>query len=123
MSRPLSFKIDENLPEEVAVVLREAGYEAVWVRDQGLAGEPDNVIADVCSAEGLVLVTLDLDFANIQVYQPDRTSGIMVFRVPEQSKPKLLEVLRQALPLLETEQVDQRLWIVEEDRVRIRGGE
>ncbi len=123
MSRPPSFKIDENLPEETAVLLSEAGYEAVSVRDQGLAGKPDNAIADVCSAEGLVLVTLDLDFSNIQVYPPDRTSGIMVFRVPDQSKPRLLEVLQQALPLLGTEQIDQRLWIVEADRVRIRGDE
>jgi predicted nuclease of predicted toxin-antitoxin system len=123
VSRLPSFKIDENLPEEIAVLLREAGYEAVSVQDQGLAGEPDNVIADMCNAEGLVLVTLDLDFSNIQVYPPDRTSGIMVFRVPHQNKPRLLETLKQALPLLETEQIEQRLWIVEADRVRIRGDE
>ena len=85
--------------------------------------KPDNVIADVCNTEGLVLVTLDLDFANIQVYPPDRTSGIMVFRVPDQSKPLLLKVLKQALPLFGTEQIEQRLWIVEEDRIRIRGDE
>ena len=123
MSRPPSFKIDENLPEEIAVLLREAGYEAVSVQDQGLAGEPDSLIADVCSAEGLVLVTLDLDFSNVQVYPPDRTAGIVVFRVRDQSKPRLLEVLKQALPLLGTEPIEQRLWIVEADRVRIRGDE
>lgn len=86
-------------------------------------GKPDNVIADVCNTEGLVLVTLDLDFANIQVYPPDRTSGIMVFRVSDQSKPRLLEVLKQTLPLLGSEQIEQRLWIVEDSRVRIRGDE
>ncbi len=123
MSRVPGFKIDENLPEEIAVLLREAGYEAVSVRDQGLVGEPDSTIADVCKAEGLVLVTLDLDFANIQVYPPDRTSGIMVFRVFDQSKPRLLEVLKQTLPLLASEKIEQRLWIVEDSRVRIRGDE
>ena len=123
MRRPLGFKIDENLPQEIAALLREAGYAAVSVRDQGLMAKPDNVIADVCNTEGLVLVTLDLDFANIQVYPPDRTSGIMVFRVPDQSKPLLLKVLKQALPLFGTEQIEQRLWIVEEDRIRIRGDE
>ncbi len=123
MSRGPSFKIDENLPEEIAVLLREAGYEAVSVRDQGLVGEPDSTIADVCNAEGLVLVTLDLDFANIQVYPPDRTSGIMVFRVSDQGKPRLLQVLKQTLPLLGSEQIERRLWIVEDSRVRIRGDE
>ena len=120
MSQAPGFKIDENLPQEFAVLLREAGYEAVSVRDQRLVGEPDSVIADVCNAEGFVLVTLDLDFSNIQVYPPDRTSGLMVFRVPDQSKPRLLEVLKQTLPLLGSEEIERRLWIVEEDRVRIR---
>ena len=44
----------------------------------------------------------------------------MVFRVPDQSKPRLLEVLKQTLPLLGSEEIEHRLWIVEEDRVRIR---
>ena len=121
MSRVPGFKIDENLPEEIAALLREAGYDAVSVRNQGLVGEPDGVIADVCKVENLVLVTLDLDFANIQVYPPNRTSGIMVFRVSDQSKPRLLEVLKQTLPLLASEKIEQSLWIVEESRVRIRG--
>jgi len=34
----MKFKIDENLPLEVAVALREAGHDAMNVVDQGLGG-------------------------------------------------------------------------------------
>jgi hypothetical protein len=34
----MKFKIDENLPIEVAVALREAGHDAMSVVEQGSAG-------------------------------------------------------------------------------------
>ncbi|MEM1013581.1 MAG: DUF5615 family PIN-like protein, partial [Planctomycetota bacterium] len=55
---PLAFKIDENLPQEAAALLREAGYDAVTVIDQGLEGGADDPLAEICRAEGRALVTL-----------------------------------------------------------------
>lgn len=37
----MDFKIDENLPVEVADVLHQAGYDAVRVVEQHLGGAPD----------------------------------------------------------------------------------
>jgi predicted nuclease of predicted toxin-antitoxin system len=47
----MKFKIDENLPIEVAVALREAGHDAMSVVDQGLGGHADAGVADVCRRE------------------------------------------------------------------------
>ena len=41
----MSFKVDENLPVEVAEILREGGYDAVSVLDQELGGAEDPDIA------------------------------------------------------------------------------
>ena len=35
----MKFKLDENLPNELALVFRNAGHDAVTVLDQGLSGE------------------------------------------------------------------------------------
>ncbi len=35
----MKFKIDENLPQEVAAVLRGSGHDAVSVFDQALSGK------------------------------------------------------------------------------------
>jgi len=56
----LKFKIDENLPIDVADLLHSAGHEALTVFDQELIGEDDRRILDICKAEERVLITLDL---------------------------------------------------------------
>ncbi len=73
-----------------------------------------------CLEEERSLVTLDLDFSDIRSYLPDARYGIIVFRTPDQSKQRVLALARQIVPLLDGEELSDRLWIVEEGRVRIR---
>jgi predicted nuclease of predicted toxin-antitoxin system len=62
----MKFKVDENLPVETAAALRAAGHDAMTVLEQGLGGRLDASIAEICKCEGRALVTLDLDFSNVQ---------------------------------------------------------
>jgi predicted nuclease of predicted toxin-antitoxin system len=119
----VKFKIDENLPVEIAELLKDAQHDAMMVVEQGLKGQDDRRVIDVCLHEQRVLVTLDLDFADVRAYPPRDYSGIIVLRVRRQDKPHVLSVFGNVLPLLMQEQVEQRLWIVEETRVRVRGEE
>jgi predicted nuclease of predicted toxin-antitoxin system len=59
----MKLEVDENLPVEIALSLREAGHDALTVLDQGLGGYADGHVADVCKRERRALVTLDTDFA------------------------------------------------------------
>jgi predicted nuclease of predicted toxin-antitoxin system len=56
------FKIDENLPIDVAELLVAAGSNAMTVIDQELGGKADDVIAQYCREEGRALITMDLGF-------------------------------------------------------------
>jgi len=116
----MNFKIDENLPVEVAELLKQAGYDATTVSEQNLIGTSDANLAAVCKKEKLTMVTLDTDFADIRSYRPDRFCGIIVMRLSRQDKPHVLEVFRRIMRLFASEPIEQRLWIVEEDRIRIR---
>ncbi|WP_017715576.1 DUF5615 family PIN-like protein [Kamptonema formosum] len=118
----MKFKIDENLPAEFAGLLQAAGYDAVTVAEQKLQGKSDALVIEVCRQEERILVTLDLDFADIQTYPPEEFPGIMVLRVSRQDKPYLISVFQRAIPLMAREPVEHRLWIIEETRIRIRGG-
>src|SRR3972149_5173383 len=117
----MQFKIDENLPIEIAAELIEAGYDAMTVNDQPLQGVRDPVLIDRCSKEHRVLVTLDTDFSDIRAYPPQEYSGIIVLRVGSQAKQHVIEVFRRIIPLIRSEPLIQHLWLVEETRVRIRG--
>jgi predicted nuclease of predicted toxin-antitoxin system len=83
----LKFKVDENLPTEYASILREAGFEAGTVSDEKLSGAGDSALSERCRAEDRVLMTLDLDFANVQAYPPKSHPGIVAFRSKSQDKP------------------------------------
>ena len=115
------FKVDENLPSEAAELLAGAGHDAVTVRDQHMVGQPDANVATVCQQEDRVVVTLDLDFANIRTYPPADYVGIIVFRLTLLDKFHVLSILQRLLPVLEREPLVGKLWIVNESSVRVRG--
>ncbi len=116
----MKFKIDENLPIDAAVVLNHAGHDAVTVLDQQLGGSSDLDLAALCREEDRALITLDTDFADIQTYPPQEFPGLIVLHLHRQDKSHLLEILKRLVKTLSTEPLDRRLWIVEEDRLRIR---
>ena len=117
----MKFKIDENLPVEVAEMLSQAGHDAATVIAQTLGGHPDSDIAAVCQREQRALVTIDTDFADIRAYPPRLYAGLIVLRLKQQDKPAVLQVMARVLPTLATEPLTGQLWIVEERRIRVRG--
>ena len=70
--------------------------------------------------EERALITLDTDFADIRVYPPEQFPGLIVQRLIWQDKPSILNVLRRITPVFSDETLEGRLWIVEEERIRIR---
>lgn len=114
------FKVDENLPVEVTLLLREAGYDALSVHDQDLVGRPDKDILVVCREENRALITLDLDFADIRQYPPKSQAGLIVLRLRHQDKLHVLNVCRQIARTLAQEDVTGCLWIVDENQIKVR---
>ena len=118
----MKFKIDENLPAEAAAILKEVGFDAHTVADESLSGAVDETVAGASRAEGRILVTLDLDFANIRAYPPGEHAGIVVLRVKHQDKPTVLVHLRRLTTALASRNPTGELWIVDGNRIRFRQG-
>lgn len=117
----MKFKFDENLPSDLSALLRADGHDAHSVLEEHLGGAADPSIARVCQDEHRILITLDLDFANIKTYPPHDYHGIIVLRLARQDRDTVLAVIPRILELLQTEPITRRLWIVDETRTRIRG--
>jgi len=116
----LDFKVDENLPIEVAQLLVEAGHSASTALSEGLGGASDKAILAVASSERRVLVTLDIGFADIRTYPPAQSPGIIVLRLRRQDKLYVVDVVKRLIPRLTSQDVGKKLWIVEDRRIRIR---
>ncbi len=113
-------KIDENLPIEAADLLQAGGHECHTVFDERLAGGQDARVYEQCRRESRVLLTLDLDFSDIRTYPPHESPGIVVIRPTEPNRDRVLSLVRQVLVAFDRDAVAQSLWIVEENRIRIR---
>lgn len=118
----MRFKIDQNLPDSVAVRLREAGHDSATIHEERMVGQVGLRVAAVCQAERRALVTLDLDFSDIRSYPPQDYFGIIVLRPRTQGRAAVLSPVAQVIPLIEEEQLVGRLWIVQVGGVRVRGG-
>ena len=116
----MKFKLDENLPIELAEFLIGSGHDATTVVAQGLGGSTDQVIIDHCKEEDRSLVTFDADFGDIRSYPPKEYPGLIVLRLKRQDKNYVLDLFKKIPVLLATEELRGRLWLIEEDRIRVR---
>lgn len=89
--RRLRFKLDENLHRDAMAPFRVAGHDVESALDEQLGGQSDAIVFAACQRETRILVTLDLDFADIRRYAPSEHAGIWVLRPSTQSITHLLE--------------------------------
>jgi predicted nuclease of predicted toxin-antitoxin system len=116
----MKFKLDENFGTRTQHIFQRAGHDVETVRQESLQGSPDEIIYTACCDEQRCLVTLDLDFANVTRFPPQKTSGIVVIRVSRNPSLTLLEnLVREFLRALEQQEFKKQLWIVEIGRIRV----
>ena len=77
----MKIKLDENLPATLVGILARLGHEADTVVDEGLKGEPDEVIWPAAQNERRFLVTQDLDFSDIRKFAAGTHRGLMLARL------------------------------------------
>lgn len=114
----MKFKLDENIGRRGFELLRSAGHDVVTVREEGLAGAPDEQIFSAAASESRALITLDYDFAQVLRFPP-HTSAVVLELGGRASLEALLARLRAMLVNLENHPVAGRLWIIEAGRVRM----
>lgn len=85
-----------------------------------MAGAADEQVLDACRSEDRALVTLDLDFSDIRAYPPGSHRGVWVLRPAKQTFAADDRLVRVGARLAAVEHVTGQLWIIDENRVRIR---
>ena len=116
----LRFKLDENLPRSVEPALRDLGHDVETAISEGLADAVDPRLLAACTAEDRELITLDLDIADIRAYPPGSHRGIWALRPAEQTFTAILGLVFAGVRPSFVERTSGQLWVIDEQRVRIR---
>ena len=114
------FKIDENLPRQLAGMFIARGYDAATVMEQGWLGASDEVLWSRIQLEGRWLITGDKGFADLRQHRPGSHAGVILLRPTEESRRAYLELAAVALEQLNLDQLAGSVIVVTPQSIRIR---
>ena len=118
----MKIKLDENLPHDLAKLLRSSRYEVSTVAQENLSRADDLVVFQKASEEDRLLMTFDLGFADIRKFPIGSHGGIVVFRLRDQRWSVMKGPAQRLVESGLLEKLKQGLAIVDETRVRFRSG-
>ncbi len=76
----MKLKLDENLSRHLKPVLIGLGHDVLTAADENLLSHPDTEIAQAAKEEQRMLMTLDVEFADLRKYPPGSHPGVILFR-------------------------------------------
>ena len=116
----MRLKLDENLSRPLKSILTALQHDVSTVQEEGLLSQPDSVIANAAQHEERVLLTLDVEFANLKKYPPGSHPGIILFRPRSLGPLAVNRFVEGFMNAAHLEELSRCVVIVEPTRVRVR---
>jgi len=104
------FKVDEDLPRQIADLLTAHGHNATTVVGQGWQGMSDEILWPRVQNECRWLMTADKGFADLRLYPPGSHAGVILLRSQEESRQAYMELALSRLSNSSSMSWPVRLW-------------
>ena len=116
----MKVKLDEDLPTELADLLSAGGHDVHTVPGESLAGRDDGAIFRAATGEGRLLLTQDLDFSDVRQFAPGTHPGLVIVRLRDPSRKRLVARLRQVLATESVESWAGCFVVISDHKLRVR---
>lgn len=100
--------------------LRGQGHDAVHLRERGLQRAPDHDIFALAATEGRIILTFDLDFAEIAAAAGASLPSVLIFRLNDTRVARLIDRLSKALLNASNSLSTGAVVVVDDARIRVR---
>lgn len=116
----MKFLLDMGLARSTAEHLRQAGYDAIHLREQGLQRLPDQAIVAKAMKEERIVLTHDLDFGRIVALSQAQQPSVVTFRLEDMRAVRVNQHLQAIIARFADELQRGALISVSEQSVRVR---
>lgn len=119
----MKLKLDENLSRHLKPLLTRLGHDVVTAADENLLSSSDTEIAAAALREERMLLTLDVEFADLRKYPPGSHPGIILFRPSSLGPLSVNKFIADFVNSADLSRLTSCVAIVDPVNVRIRSPE
>jgi predicted nuclease of predicted toxin-antitoxin system len=116
----LRFLVDNALSPKLAVGPRQAGHDAVHLRELGRQNAPDPEVLVRAIEEGRIFISSDMDFGHLLATRDLVRPSVILFRRVERRTSARLTLLLRNLAAVGEDLAQGSIVILESSRMRIR---
>jgi predicted nuclease of predicted toxin-antitoxin system len=116
----MKFLADMGISLRTVNWLGECGYDVFHLRDRGLQKLPDDKILNLARQEKRVILTVDLDFAQLLAISRKSLPSVIIFRLGNENYAEINQRLTQVLNNCQNDLETGAIVSVNNDAFRVR---
>jgi predicted nuclease of predicted toxin-antitoxin system len=116
----MKLKLDENLSRHLKTPLMNLGHDVLTASDENLLSCPDSEVAAEAFKENRMLLTLDVEFADLRKYPPGSHPGIILFRPASFGPLSVNQFVVDFVRSSDLSQLSACIAVVDPEKIRIR---
>jgi predicted nuclease of predicted toxin-antitoxin system len=116
----MKLKLDENLSRHLKGILEKYKYDVSTAAEEGLLSKPDTLVAEAAGREGRILLTLDVEFADLRKYPPGQHPGVVLFRPKSFGPLSVNQFIERFFQTTDLNRLAGCVIVVDPQKVRIR---
>jgi len=116
----MKLKLDENLSRHLKPVLIGLGHDVLTAADENLLSHPDTELAQAAKEDQRMLMTLDVEFADLRKYPPGAHPSVILFRPLSLSPLSVNAFITDFVRRTDPDKLDACVAVVDPVNVRVR---